>query len=55
MLHGGTVLTALVGIPLLWAGLRLGAMVHRLLPPRAFNLSILTIALAGSIRLLMAG
>ena len=42
----------LIGLPALWIGLRVGAWTHDRLPGRAFNLVILGIALAGSLRLL---
>ena len=48
-----TLVTGLIGLPVLWFGLRVGAWTHDKLPGRAFNLIILGIALAGSIRLLM--
>ena len=43
----------IIGLPVLWLGLRVGAWTHDKLPGRAFNLIILGIALAGSLRLLM--
>jgi uncharacterized membrane protein YfcA len=46
-------IAGLIGLPVLWLGLRVGARIHDRLPGRAFNLIILGIALAGSIRLLM--
>jgi uncharacterized membrane protein YfcA len=48
-----TLLSGLVGVPVLWLGLRAGAWAHQRLPGRTFNLIILGIALAGSLRLLM--
>ena len=48
-----TLVTGLIGLPVLWFGLRVGAWTHDKLTGRAFNLIILGIALAGSIRLLM--
>ena len=48
-----TLVTGLIGLPALWLGLRVGAWIHNKLPGQAFNLIILGIALAGSIRLLM--
>ena len=48
-----TLVTGVIGLPVLWFGLRVGAWAHGKLPGRAFNLIILGIALAGSIRLLM--
>ena len=48
-----TLVTGLMGLPVLWLGLRMGAWTHDKLPGRTFNLIILGIALAGSIRLLM--
>jgi uncharacterized membrane protein YfcA len=48
-----TLLSGLVGLPVLWLGLRVGAWAHQRLPGRTFNLVILGIALAGSLRLLM--
>ena len=48
-----TLVTGLIGLPVLWLGLRVGAWTHDKLPGRAFNLIILGIALAGSLRLLM--
>ena len=47
-----TLVTGLIGLPALWAGLRLGARTHDKLPGRVFNLVILSIALMGSLRLL---
>ena len=45
-----SVITATVlAIPLLWAGVRTGAWLQPRLPRRAFNLIVLSIALAGSI------
>lgn len=49
-----TVWAGLAGFPFLWAGLRMGAWTHDRIPLRAFNLSILGLALAGSLRLLLA-
>ena len=46
-------LAGLVGVPVLWLGLRVGAWAHQRLPGRTFNLIILGIALAGSLRLLL--
>ncbi len=46
---------SLVMIPLLWAGVRTGKWLHPRLPQRVFNLSVLTIAFIGSLRLLIAG
>ena len=48
-----TLVTGLIGLPVLWFGLRVGAWTHDKLSGRSFNLIILGIALAGSIRLLM--
>ena len=48
-----TLVTGLIGLPVLWFGLRVGAWTHVKLTGRAFNLIILGIALSGSIRLLM--
>lgn len=45
----------LVMAPVLWAGIRAGAWLQPRLPRRAFNLSVLTIALIGSLRLLVTG
>ena len=47
-----TLVTGLIGLPALWAGLRVGARTHDKLPGRVFNLVILFIALMGSLRLL---
>jgi uncharacterized membrane protein YfcA len=41
-------------IPLLWVGVRTGAWVQPKLPRKAFNLIVLSIALVGSIRLLLS-
>jgi len=49
-----TLVTGLIGLPLLWLGLRVGSWTHDKLPGRAFNLIILGIALAGSLRLVLA-
>jgi uncharacterized membrane protein YfcA len=46
---------SMIMIPLLWAGVRTGKWLHPKLPQRVFNLSVLTIALIGSLRLLIAG
>jgi uncharacterized protein len=53
ILAPSTLVTGLIGLPALWAGLRVGAWTHERLPGRVFNLVILAIALAGSLRLLM--
>jgi hypothetical protein len=53
ILTGPVVLATAVAIPLLWAGVRSGAWTQPQLPRRAFNLIILSIALVGSIRLLL--
>lgn len=49
-----TVWASLIGLPVLWLGLRFGAWVQDRLSGRTFNLSVLSIALGGSIRLLIA-
>jgi uncharacterized membrane protein YfcA len=46
-----TLVAGLIGLPVLWFGLCVGAWTHDKLTGRAFNLIILGIALAGSIRL----
>lgn len=53
ILKAPTLVTGLIGLPALWLGLRVGAWTHDKLTGRAFNLIILCIALAGSIRLLL--
>lgn len=49
-----TLWAGLAGIPCVWAGLRSGAWTHNRIPLRTFNLAILGLALAGSLRLLLA-
>lgn len=44
-----------IAIPLLWAGVRSGAWLQPRLPRRTFNLLVLSVALAGSIRILLTG
>ncbi len=44
---------SIVGLPVLWLGLRTGAWVQDRLSGRTFNLCVLSIALGGSIRLLI--
>jgi uncharacterized membrane protein YfcA len=53
-LDGGILLAALATAPLLVIGAWLGYRVNRLLPRRAFELALIAIALAGSLRLLLA-
>lgn len=48
-----TLVTGLIGHPALWFGLRVGAWTHDKLPGRAFNLIVLSIALAGSLKLVL--
>ena len=48
-----TLVTGLIGLPALWVGLRIGAWAHNKLPGRVFNLIILGIALAGSLKLVL--
>ena len=52
VIGAGTLWAGAAGLPFIWLGLRTGAWTHNRLPLRAFNLIILAIALAGSIRLL---
>jgi uncharacterized membrane protein YfcA len=53
-LGGDVVLAAVAATPLLVAGAWLGVRVNRRLPRRAFELALLGIAIAGSVRLLLA-
>jgi hypothetical protein len=46
-------ITGLICLPILWFGLRVGAWTHDKISGRAFNLVILAIALAGSLRLVL--
>ncbi len=55
ILTPSVVSASLVMIPLLWAGVRAGKWLQPRLPRRVFNLSVLSIALVGSLRLLIAG
>ncbi len=48
-----TLVTGIIGLPVLWIGLRVGASTHNKLPGRAFNLIILGIALSSSLLLVM--
>jgi len=54
VITGDTLWAGAAGIPFLWLGMRTGAWTHDRLPRRGFNLAILAIALAGSLRLLAA-
>ena len=47
-----TVWASVVGLPVLWLGIKAGAWVQERLSGRTFNLCVLSIALGGSIRLL---
>ena len=47
-----TVWASVVGLPVLWLGIKTGAWVQDRLSGRTFNLCVLSIALGGSIRLL---
>ncbi len=49
-----TFTASLLGLPALWLGLKAGAWVQDRLSGRTFNLCVLSIALGGSIRLLIA-
>ncbi|MEE9257190.1 MAG: sulfite exporter TauE/SafE family protein [bacterium] len=55
ILTGSVVAATILAIPLLWAGVRAGSWLQPKLPRRAFNVTILSIALAGSLRILIAG
>jgi hypothetical protein len=55
ILTPAVVTASLIMIPLIWAGVWTGAWLQPKLPQRVFNLSVLTIALVGSLRLLIAG
>jgi len=52
VLTSDTLLTGVLGLPVLWVGLRVGAWTHERLPVRVFNLIILGIALSSSLLLL---
>lgn len=49
-----TLWAGLAGLPCVWIGLRSGAWTHHRIRLRTFNLAILGLALAGSLRLLLA-
>ncbi len=53
IIQGPLVLTSLLGIPFIWAGIRLGAMAHERISPRLFNFTLIAIAAAGSVQLLL--
>ena len=48
-----TIWATVVGLPVLWLGIKAGAWVQERLSGRTFNLCVLSIALGGSIRLLL--
>jgi len=52
VLTSDILITGILGLPVLWAGLRAGAWTHDKLPARVFNLIILGIALSSSLLLL---
>jgi uncharacterized membrane protein YfcA len=53
VLNLDTLITGIIGLPVLWIGLRVGAWTHDRLPVRVFNLIILGIALSSSLLLLV--
>ncbi len=55
ILTPAVVTASLIMTPLIWVGVWTGARLQPRLPQRVFNLSVLAIALIGSLRLLIAG
>ncbi|MBI2219527.1 MAG: hypothetical protein HYU51_19805 [Candidatus Rokubacteria bacterium] len=55
LLTGSILLAALATTPRLLAGAWLGYRVNPVMPKRAFELRLITIAVVGSIRLLLSG
>ena len=53
VLSEAVVVATLLAIPMLWAGVRCGVWLQPRMPRRAFNLSVLSIALIGSLRILV--